>query len=338
MASSALFRCILRLCPRSRSSPAAMSGAPSCTTCVTCAARKRRSRRSDTRSAADRVHTHPAARPAAALATGGAEQAGSFVTEDGRGSPVDSSDRGAATAAAGDQPPRAKRGSFLRELPFLLLVAFLLALLIKAFLVQAFYIPSGSMERTLLIGDRVLVNKVVYRIRDVHRGEGNGVQRALRGLARVIGVGPPGEKDFIKRVVGLPGDTVTCCTNGQVTVQAPGQPPVALDEPYLYDNNPPPERAFPPVTVPPGQLWVMGDHRGASADSRAHAADRYQGTVAAADVIGRAFVRVWPLSRLAALSVPATFSHVRAAGGSTAPYAAGLAVALPMGALGRRRH
>src|SRR5450759_2801150 len=211
------------------------------------------------------VHTHPAARPVAALATGGAEQAGSFVTEDGRGSPVDSSDRGAATAAAGDQPPRAKRGSFLRELPFLLLVAFLLALLIKAFLVQAFYIPSGSMERTLLIGDRVLVNKVVYRIRDVHRGEvvvfkgpdtwapevvlpeGNGVQRALRGLARVIGVGPPGEKDFIKRVVGLPGDTVTCCTNGQVTVQAPGQPPVALDEPYLYDNNPPPERAFPPV-------------------------------------------------------------------------------------------
>jgi signal peptidase I len=278
------------------------------------------------------------------------------VTEDGRGSPVDSSDRGAATGAAGDQPPRAKRGSFLRELPFLLLVAFLLALLIKAFLVQAFYIPSGSMERTLLIGDRVLVNKVVYRIRDVHRGEvvvfkgpdtwapevvlpeGNGVQRALRGLARVIGVGPPGEKDFIKRVVGLPGDTVTCCTNGQVTVQAPGQPPVALNEPYLYDNNPPPERAFPPVTVPPGQLWVMGDHRGASADSRAHAADRYQGTVAATDVIGRAFVRVWPLSRLAALSVPATFSHVRAAGGSTAPYAAGLAVALPMGALGRRRH
>jgi len=277
------------------------------------------------------------------------------VTEDGRGSPVDSSDRGAATAAVGDQPPRAKRGSFLRELPFLLLVAFLLALLIKAFLVQAFYIPSGSMERTLLIGDRVLVNKVVYRIRDVHRGEvvvfkgpdtwapevvlpeGNGVQRALRGLARVIGVGPPGEKDFIKRVVGLPGDTVTCCTNGQVTVQAPGQPPVALDEPYLYDNNPPPERAFPPVTVPPGQLWVMGDHRGASADSRAHAADRYQGTVAATDVIGRAFVRVWPPSRLAALSVPATFSHVLAAGGSTAPYAAGLAVALPMGALGRRR-
>src|SRR5664280_448762 len=91
--------------------------------------------------------------------------------------------------------------------------------------------------------------------------------------------------------------------SGQVTVQAPGQPPVALDEPYLYDNNPPPERAFPPVTVPPGQLWVMGDHRGASADSRAHAADRYQGTVAATDVIVRAFVRVWPPSRLAAWSV-----------------------------------
>lgn len=216
---------------------------------------------------------------------------------------------------------RSGRGSFARELPFLVLVAFLLALLIKAFLVQAFWIPSGSMERTLLINDRVLVNKVVYRFRDVHRGEivvfngdGTGFQRAeayvkppsnafervLRNLQNLLGLGAPSDKDFIKRVIGVGGDTVQCCdTAGRVTVN--GGP---LQEPYVFDNSPvsggPTARTFGPVKVPEGQLWVMGDHRGESADSRVN------GTVPESKVVGRAFVRVWPVSRVALLRVPST--------------------------------
>src|SRR5919112_4508237 len=132
-------------------------------------------------------------------------------------------------------------GSFFRELPFLVLIAFVLALLIKAFLVQAFYIPSGSMQQTLELRDRVLVNKLVYRFRDIHRGEivvfngldnfqpettvappSNGLQRVLRSVSRAVGVGAPGEKDFIKRVIGTPGDRVACCVDGHVTVQVKG--------------------------------------------------------------------------------------------------------------------
>jgi signal peptidase I len=157
-----------------------------------------------------------------------------------------------------DAAPRKESsgGSFFRELPFLVLIAFVLALLIKAFLVQAFYIPSGSMEQTLAVRDRVLVNKLVYRFRDVHRGEivvfngldswtpeteiappGNGLQRVLRSISGAVGVGAPNEKDFIKRVIGIPGDRVACCTNGHVTVQPPGGSPVELDEPYLYQDD-----------------------------------------------------------------------------------------------------
>jgi signal peptidase I len=197
----------------------------------------------------------------------------------------------------------------------LVLIAFLLALLIKAFFVQAFWIPSESMERTLLIDDRVLVNKVVYRFRDVHRGEvvvfngegtdfesrldlvsepGNVVTRVLRGLQDLLGLGAPSEKDFIKRVIGVGGDRVACCdARGRVTVNGRG-----LDEPYVYENNDLDQRRFGPVTVPDGQLWLMGDHRSDSSDSRAH------GPVPEDKVVGRAFVKVWPLSRIGPLTVP----------------------------------
>ncbi len=243
--------------------------------------------------------------------------------------------------------------SFLRELPFLLLVALGLALLIKTFLMQAFYIPSGSMENTLQVRDRVLVNKLVYRFREIHRGEivvfnglnsftpevlvvppTNPVQRVLQPVARALGVGPPGEEDFIKRVIGIPGDTVACCDpKGRVTVNG-----VGLDEPYVYENNPLGSRSFLPVKVPEGRLWVMGDHRAYSADSRLHTMDPGGGTVPADKVIGRAFVKVWPPARIGLLSVPDTF-HQKALslGVVAAPYALGLVGAVPVVLLRRRR-
>jgi signal peptidase I len=215
-----------------------------------------------------------------------------------------------------------------QELPLLLVIAFCLAVLIRSFLLQAFFIPSGSMENTLLVGDRVLVNKIVYDVRDPRRGEivvfrgpeswapqvvdetPPGFATKLgRTIGDLVGVSRPGAKDFIKRVVGTPGDKVACCdAQGRVTVN--GQP---LDEPYVFDNSPLDapvsatqcgSRRFNAVTVPPGQLFVMGDHRGVSQDSRC------QGPVPIANVVGRAFVILWPSSRLANLSVPATFENV----------------------------
>jgi signal peptidase I len=220
-----------------------------------------------------------------------------------------------------------KQRPLSQELPVLLVVAILLALLLKAFVVQAFYIPSGSMERTLLIQDRVLVNKVIYRFRDIHRGEivvfngggtgftqsesvipppTNAIGKASRSVQRVFGLAP-GERDFVKRVIGVGGDTVACCdAQGRVTVNG-----VPLDEPYVFENNALDEgRTFAPFKVPEGQLWVMGDHRGDSGDSRLH------GPIPTDRVIGRAFVRVWPLSRFGRLPVPQTFADDRVASGA----------------------
>lgn len=275
---------------------------------------------------------------------------------------------------AGEHAAPRRSGSFFRELPFLILVAFVLALLIKAFLVQAFYIPSGSMEQTLEVRDRVLVNKLVYDFRDVHRGEivvfdgegsftepesvlvepTNAVQRALRAVTSFLGVGAPGEKDFIKRVIGVPGDRVACCTNGNVTVQPAGfERPVELVEPYVYTNNEPDPfcaagstaEACPPgapgVLVPEGRLWVMGDHRDASKDSRAYMTNADRGTVPIDQVIGRAFVIVWPVGQAGVLGVPETFDGplraLPAAAAVGVPYALGVVGALPVVALRRRR-
>ncbi len=215
-----------------------------------------------------------------------------------------------------------------QELPLLLIVAFCLAVLIRTFLVQAFFIPSGSMEYTLLVGDRVLVNKVIYELRTPERGEivvfrgtdnwapenridTNAGFFAKLGhtLGDLVGISQPGEKDFIKRVIGLPGDTVACCDpKGRVYVNG-----YALDEPYVTDDSsldaPPAvrecrSRRFGPITVEPGQMFVMGDHRLVSQDSRC------QGQVPIDHVIGRAFVIVWPSGRWDWLTVPATFSNV----------------------------
>jgi signal peptidase I len=229
-----------------------------------------------------------------------------------------------ATGGRAERRKAAKKGSLLRELPVLLLVAFVLALVVKTFFVQAFFIPSGSMEETLhgcpgCTGDRVLVNKVPYWFGEPEPGDvvvfkgpdtwtpevtvaepGNWLSGSLLWLGRAVGVAPPSEDDFVKRVIATEGQTVQCCDDGgQVTVD--GKP---LDEPYIFENTTTQDRGFGPVTVPDGRLWVMGDHRSASADSKAHIDDKYSGTIGVDDVIGKASVIVWPPSRIGLLDDP----------------------------------
>jgi signal peptidase I len=208
-----------------------------------------------------------------------------------------------------------------QELPLLAVVSFCVAVLVRSFLVQAFVIPSGSMEDTLLIGDRVLVNKIVYETRDPRRGEvvvfrgtelwaaenvdeepGGLFDRIGDTLGDLVGVSRPGEKDFIKRVIGVPGDRVECCdARGRVTVNG-----VGIDEPYLSSNSVDSPamtgscgaRRFAEVVVPPGELFLMGDNRALSQDSRC------QGTVPIDNVVGHAFLRVWPPSRWGGIGSP----------------------------------
>jgi signal peptidase I len=189
--------------------------------------------------------------------------------------------------------------SFLRELPVLLVVAFLLALLIKSFLVQAFYIPSGSMENTLMIGDRVLVNKLVYHFHPPHREDvivfadphplvtphRNPFSAVWHWLTEGLGVAGDPQKDFIKRVIGLPGEEIEV-RQGVVLIDGK-----RLREPYL---NPVRDlTSFGPVRVPRDQLFVMGDNRANSSDSRSSL-----GFIPYDKVIGRAFVIIWPPSRV----------------------------------------
>jgi signal peptidase I len=255
----------------------------------------------------------------------------------------------ASAAAPGDAPaegpggPRSgrrrkrKQRSFWRELPILIAVALLLAVVIKTFAIQAFWIPSGSMENTLEINDRVLVNKIVYHIRDIHRGDivvfngdgswdpgtipvnGNIFQQFGAGFASMFGFGHPGDI-LIKRVIGIPGDRVACCdAQGRLTVN--GVP--LTEQSYLYPGSAPSQAKFN-IVVPPGRLWVMGDNRLYSEDSRDHMGDPGGGTVPESAVIGRAFIIIWPVSRWRILPIPATFEQPTLNGSHAAgPPAAG---------------
>jgi signal peptidase I len=200
-----------------------------------------------------------------------------------------------------------KPNTFWRELPVLLGVAIIVAVVVRAFVLQTFYIPSESMENTLLIKDRVLVNKLVYDFRSPHRGE------VIVFEAPDSWRNDPSEEDFIKRVIAVGGDHIVCCDDKQrITVNGH-----ALDESYIYANadglqDLPSEEQFD-VTVPKDRLWVMGDHRSRSGDSRYNfirTKDPNQATISEDAVIGRAFVVFWPFNRAKWLTVPDTFDKV----------------------------
>ncbi|MEV4411259.1 signal peptidase I [Catellatospora sp. NPDC049609] len=196
---------------------------------------------------------------------------------------------------------RKRSGSSWRELPVLLAVALVVAFLVRQFVVQTFFIPSESMEQTLVRDDRVLVNKLVYAFRAPAEGE-IIVFRAPESWRAV-----PEQEDFIKRVIGAPGDRVVCC-DPQGRIEVNGHP---LDEPYVYPGNRMATTDFD-ITVPEGRLWVMGDHREASGDSLAnylsHGQDLEQATIPVDAVIGRAFVLFWPFARATWLTTPETFT------------------------------
>ncbi len=200
-----------------------------------------------------------------------------------------------------------------------LILAVVLVALLRAFVVQSFYVPSGSMIPTLLVGDRMVVLKVGT---DIHRGDvvvfdgtatfggypgprlTGTIGSILTKVAKVGGVDLD-ERDYIKRVIGMPGDHVVCCdARGRMSVND-----VVLQEPYLEDGLPASSSPFD-VTVPAGRMWMMGDNRNNSADSRAHLGDPGGGMVPVADVVGRPALRYWPLDRFGTLAGDATLAAI----------------------------
>lgn len=195
----------------------------------------------------------------------------------------------------------AKRRSFFAELPFLLFWALVVAVLIKTFLIQPFFIPSRSMVPTLLVDDRVMVSKVNYRVGEPQRNDvvvfenpwrldepdESIPERVVRAVLEALGIRTSSTDDLIKRIIAVEGDTVEIRAN-QLILN--GEP---LDEPYLAEGSVMPDMES--RTIPSGHLWMMGDNRSESSDSRVF------GPVPETDIIGEAFVRIWPLSRLGGL-------------------------------------
>jgi signal peptidase I len=295
-----------------------------------------------------------------------------------------------AGAAAGWVPPgefdgpptrrsrrRAKKATKRRkkapwwELPVLVAVAILIAILVKTFLVQPFYIPSQSMEKTLhgctgCKGDRILVNKPIYDIRSPHPGDivvfhapkgwddepasrppSNPVLKVVRGFGQLIGFVPPDGLVLVKRVIAMGGQTIKGDASGHVMISdnGPNGPWRTLNEPYVFNDNVDTHAVFGPITVPKGRLWVMGDHRSDSKDSRFHCdpsgndgptgpeCDATEATVPVNMVIGKAVLIAWPPSRWRTLGTPATFK----AGAAAMPAAGAVVIVVPLYLLLRRR-
>lgn len=274
--------------------------------------------------------------PGADSATG--EPAPSAVPTGDAAADPDAEKKAGAQAGGGRRGKPKRKRPFWVEMPVLIVVALVIALLIKAFVVQPFFIPSSSMENTLLVGDKVLVNKLTYDFRSIQpgdivvfdgagswdpatpatKGSSNWAARVYHdtlgklfsSIAGLFGA-EPGQTDYIKRVIGVPGDHVVCCNSrGQVTVNG-----VPLDEQsYLYPGNtsgsaPPGYSGKFDITVPAGRLWVMGDHRSVSDDSRLRQSSPGDGTIPEGSVVGRAFLIIWPPSQWRVLPIPSTFGQ-----------------------------
>ncbi|MEI6216493.1 MAG: signal peptidase I [Actinomycetes bacterium] len=217
-----------------------------------------------------------------------------------------------------------KKGSLLRELPIIVVAALVVSVLVKTFLVHFFFIPSGSMENTLQVGDRIAVNKLASYFSDIKRGEvvvfhdpanwlgavpaetGPKALEVVKSGLVAVGILPdPAKQYLIKRVIGVGGDHVVCCdAKGRLQING-----TSVNEPYIFAGNKPSESNFN-VTVPKGFIWVMGDHRGASADSRFHTDDIHKGMVPLSDVVGRSEFVVWPFSHAKFLAAGQDLSKV----------------------------
>ncbi len=324
-------------------------------------------------------HRHTAAEPDG-IEPGAVEPAGTDPVAD---QPVEPAAAGAKAAHGRTWYGRRRRTATKQrrkppwwELPALVLLAVGIAILVKSFVVQPFFIPSDSMEKTLhgcpgCHGDRILVNKPIYDLRDPHPGDivvfhdpkdwgsdepsttppSNPITRTIRGFGQLVGFVPPDGQVLVKRVIATGGQTVKG-TNGQIMISTHGAagPFRTLHEPYVHLDGTDAAATFGPVTVPKGRLWVMGDHRNDSADSRFHCSsdgvesttddqhcDPIASTVPVSDVIGKAFVIAWPPSRWRTLGTPSTFTSAAQASGPALPATASLATVLPVFVLRRRR-
>ena len=237
-------------------------------------------------------------------------------------------------AVAEDQPtdqPKQSRSKgwklFIRDVLLILLAALLISFLIKTFLIRSFYIPSSSMEETLQIDDRIIVNQLTPDLMPLEHGDvvvfrdpggwlsaaptappQNWLAGAVDGVLAFVGLtAPDSNEHLIKRVIGMPGDTVSCCNDfGQLLVNG-----VPIEEPYVSSDATKASAIDFSVTVPEGYLWVMGDNRDNSRDSRYNQDGPTKGFVPIENVVGRAFVVSWPADRWSGLdNYPLVFKGV----------------------------
>ncbi|MFF8331816.1 signal peptidase I [Streptomyces cacaoi] len=276
--------------------------------------------------------------PAGADGHGPAYEGPGESRDEGQAAPTRRAGQGRADRRrAAKRIKRRRRLSATKEIPILIGVAILIALVLKTFLVQAFVIPSGSMEQTIRVGDRVLVDKltpwfgsrpergdvIVFEdpggwLDEEHKPKKDppfGIKQGKEFLTFIGLLPSDDQQDLIKRVVGVGGDTVACCNDqGRITVN--GHP---LNEPYVHPGNEPSRIKFK-VKVPQGRVFVLGDHRANSGDSRYHMREPHQGTISEDLVVGRAVVIAWPFDHWRRLEEPKTFASVPdAAGAAAAP-------------------